>query len=57
MVTIPSECQELVALLEKYRDEVLTLKELNQLEYLLDKTHERIIANIQRKKEFLRERL
>jgi prolyl-tRNA synthetase len=57
MVTIPSECQELVALLEKYRDGVLTLKELNHLEYLLDKTHERIIANIQRKKEFLRERL
>jgi prolyl-tRNA synthetase len=57
MVTIPSECQELVALLEKYRDGVLTLKELNQLEYLLDKTHERIIANINRKKEFLRERL
>jgi prolyl-tRNA synthetase len=57
MVTIPSECKELVALLEKYREEVLTLKELNQLEYLLDKTHERIIANIQRKKEFLRERI
>jgi hypothetical protein len=57
MAFITSECKDLVALLEKYREGVLTLEELNHLEYLLDKTHERIIANIHRKKEFLRERL
>jgi hypothetical protein len=57
MAFISSECKDLVALLEKYKEEVLTLEELNRLEYLLDRAHERIIVNIQRKKEFLRERL
>jgi hypothetical protein len=57
MAFISSECKDLVALLEKYKEEALTLEELNRLEYLLDRAHERIIVNIQRKKEFLRERL